>query len=64
MAKQHGGTHHIQGTLHRGITKPEATDAPYHAGSGAPKVLHAPPGPGSTVNRGGTFSMGSLKKRK
>ena len=39
--------------------------SPYHGGSGAPKgVVHAPPSAGSAVNRGGTFGMGTLKKRK
>lgn len=43
MAKTHGGTHHKQGVLHRGGPKPEATTAPYHVGSGAPKTTHAAP---------------------
>jgi hypothetical protein len=45
MAKIHGGTHHVQGQLHRGGTKPEATTTPgFHAGSGRPKgVLHEAP---------------------
>jgi hypothetical protein len=33
MAKHHGGTHHVQGVLHRG-TKPQPS--PYHHGSGKP----------------------------
>jgi hypothetical protein len=41
MAKLHGGTHHVQGVLHRG-TKPKPS--PIHHGSGKPVgVLHAPP---------------------
>ena len=45
MAKIHGGTHHVQGQLHRGGTKPEATTTHgFHAGSGRPKgVLHEAP---------------------
>jgi hypothetical protein len=41
MAKHHGGTHHIQGTLNRGtVPRP----SPTHAGSGRPKgILHAAP---------------------
>lgn len=38
---------------------------PIHHGSGKPTgVLHAPPPAGGAVNRGGTFGMGTLKKRK
>jgi hypothetical protein len=60
--KHHGGTHHRQGTLNRGT---ERKPSPYHGGSGKPKgVTHAPPTAGSAVNRGGTFGMGTLKKRK
>ena len=33
MAKHHGGTHHVQGSLHRG-TKPQPS--PIHHGSGKP----------------------------
>jgi hypothetical protein len=62
MVKRHGGTHHVQGVLNRG-TAPKPS--PYHHGSGKPLgVLHEAPPAGSAVNRGGTFGMGSLKKRK
>jgi hypothetical protein len=62
MAKHHGGTHHVQGQLNRG-TAPKPS--PIHHGSEKPLgVLHAPPSPGGAVNRGGTFSMGRIKKRK
>jgi hypothetical protein len=51
-----------------GVVKHKGTQPrpnPVHAGSGRPHgILHAPPTAGSAVNRGGTFSMGSLKKRK
>jgi hypothetical protein len=61
MAKNHGGTHHVQGVLHKG-TKPQPS---VHHGSGKPLgVTHAPPPAGGAVNRGGTFGMGTLKKRK
>lgn len=60
----HGGTHMKKGVVHRGVTKPEATTVPYHAGSGAAKTTHAPPAVGGAVNRGQIFGMGSLKKRK
>jgi hypothetical protein len=44
MAKIHGGTHHVQGQLHRGGTKPEATTSGFHGGSGRPKgVVHEAP---------------------
>jgi hypothetical protein len=34
MAKRHGGTHHIQGVLHRGGAKPEATTSGgFHGGT-------------------------------
>ena len=49
LSKYHGGTKHTR-TLHRGRMKPEATTAPYHVGSGAPKGTHAPPRPGGAVN--------------
>jgi hypothetical protein len=41
MAKQHGGTHHVQGVLHRGTApKPSLI----HHGSGKPLgVLHEAP---------------------
>jgi hypothetical protein len=62
MAKHHGGTHHTQGSLHRG-TKPQPS--PIHHGSGKPVgVTHAPPAAGGSVNRGGTFRMGAPLKRK
>jgi hypothetical protein len=64
MVKKHGGTDHVQGSLHRG-TAPKPS--PYHGGSGRPKgVTNGPPKPGAAVNRGGTFGMGVLagKKRK
>jgi hypothetical protein len=49
-------------TLHKG-TQPQPS--PYHGGSGAPKgIVHSAPSPGGAVNRGGTFGMGTLKKRK
>ena len=42
LSKYHAGTN-LPRTLHRGVTKPEATTAPYHAGSGAQKRLHEAP---------------------
>jgi hypothetical protein len=55
--------HPQNGTVSHKGTEPKPS--PYHGGSGKPKgVLHAPPSPGSAVNRGGTFGMGTLKKRK
>jgi hypothetical protein len=48
MAKRHGGTNHVQGSLNRG-TQPRPN--PTHAGSGKSHgVTHAPPPPGGTVN--------------
>jgi hypothetical protein len=62
MVKRHAGSGIPHGTLHRGTDK---KPSPYHGGSGKPKgVTHAPPRPGGAVNAGGTFGMGSLKKRK
>jgi hypothetical protein len=57
--KLHGGTHHVQGTLNRGTTpRPN----PLHAGSGRRQgVTHGAPQPRV---QGGTFGMGTLKKRK
>jgi hypothetical protein len=64
LPKYHAGTR-IPRSLHRGGVKPEATTSGFHGGSGKPKgVTHAPPRPGGAVNRGGTFGMGTLKKRK
>jgi hypothetical protein len=61
MTKFHGGTKHPKGVLYRG-TKPQPSTI--HHGSGKPVgVVHAPPSPGAAVNRGGTFGMGTLKKR-
>jgi hypothetical protein len=57
----HGGTKLVKGQLNRGThTRP----SPVHGGSGMPKgrVHDAPPRP--AVNAGGTFGMGTLKKRK
>jgi hypothetical protein len=60
ISQFHGGTK-LPRTLHKG-TKPQPS---VHHGSGKPLgVLHAPPPAGSTVNRGGTFGMGTLKKGK
>jgi hypothetical protein len=62
MVKRHAGSGIPHGHLNRGT---ERKPSPYHGGSGAPKgVTHAPPSPGGAVNRGGTFGMGTLKKRK
>jgi hypothetical protein len=62
MNKLHAGSGKPQGTLNHG-THPRPS--PVHGGSGAPKgVTHAPPQRGGAVNRGGTFGMGTLKKRK
>jgi hypothetical protein len=61
--KTHGGTHHVQGTLHRG-TKPQPS--PLHGGSGAPKgVTHAPAPRVYGLHGGTALRMGVLKgKRK
>jgi hypothetical protein len=41
MVKHHGGTHHVQGVIHKGT---ERKPSPYHGGSGAPKgVVHEAP---------------------
>jgi hypothetical protein len=60
MAKQHGGTHHIQGSLHRG-TAPKPS--PYHHGSGRPlgKVHEAPTLP--QINSA-NYAGHKLQKRK
>jgi hypothetical protein len=61
MTQFHGGTK-LPRTLHKG-TEPKPN--PLHGGSGAPRgVVHAAPAAGGSVNRGGTFGMGALKKRK
>jgi hypothetical protein len=61
ISQFHGGTK-LPRVLNRG-TAPKPS--PIHHGSGKPVgVLHAPPSAGSAVNRGGTFGMGTLKKRK
>ena len=58
----HGGTKHIRGALHKGAPKPRVYS--HHGGTNSPQgVTHAPPRAGGAVNRGGTFGMGSLKKR-
>jgi hypothetical protein len=63
MTKRHGGTHHIQGVLENRGTAPRPS--PQHAGSGAPKGrLHDATPARPAVNAGGTFGMGTLKKRK
>jgi hypothetical protein len=62
MKKLHAGSGIPHGHLNRG-TAPKPS--PYHHGSGKPVgVTHAPPPAGGAVNRGGTFGMGTLKKRK
>jgi hypothetical protein len=62
MVKKHAGSGIPQGHLNRG-TAPKPS--PIHHGSGkSTGVIHAPPSPGGAVNRGGTFGMGTLKKRK
>jgi hypothetical protein len=64
MTKMHGGSPtKRQGSLNRGA-KPSPTP-PNHGGTHLPTGrVHAPPPAGSAVNRGGTFGMGTLKKRK
>jgi hypothetical protein len=65
MAITVGGArpHPQNGTVKRKGTQPRPN--PVHAGSGRQHgILHAPPSPGSAVNRGGTFGMGTLKKGK
>ena len=61
MKKTHGGSGKPQGTLNRD-TQPRPN--PTHAGSGRPHgIVHeAPTRP--AVNAGGTFGMGTLKRRK
>jgi hypothetical protein len=62
MKKFHAGSGLPHGHLNKGT---ERKPSPIHHGSGKPLgVLHAPPSPGTAVNRGGTFGMGTLKKRK
>jgi hypothetical protein len=62
MAKLHAGSGIPHGHQNKG-TAPKPS--PIHHGSGKPLgVLHEAPSPGSAVNRGGTFGMGTLKKRK
>jgi hypothetical protein len=62
MKKIHAGSGILHGHLNKGA-RPKPS--PIHPGSGKPVgVLRAPPSPGSAVNRGGTFGMGSLKKGK
>jgi hypothetical protein len=62
MQKLHSGSGIPHGHLNRGTDK---KPSPYHGGSGKPKgVTHSPPAAGGAVNRAGTFSMGTLKKRK
>jgi hypothetical protein len=63
LSKYHAGTN-LPRTLHRGATKPEATTAPYHAGSGAPKgIVHAPR-PQIYGTHGGTDLPRRLNKRE
>jgi hypothetical protein len=61
----HAGTH-LTRTLKRGAARPEATTSGgFHGGTNLKKgETRAPQPAGSAVNRGGTFGMGSLKKRK
>jgi hypothetical protein len=62
--KYHAGTH-LPRTLKRGGAKPEATTSGQHHGGTlhVKGVTHSPPAVGGAVNRGGTFGMGTLKKR-
>jgi hypothetical protein len=54
--------------LHNSPMNQDRTPAPkptYHHGTAKRLgVTHAPPAPGGAINRGGTFGMGTLKKRK
>jgi hypothetical protein len=62
MTKIHAGSGLSHGHLNKG-TAPKPS--PYHGGSGKSKgVTHAPSPAGGAVNRGGTFGMGTLQKRK
>jgi hypothetical protein len=63
-SKYHAGTH-LPRTLNRGGAKPEATTSGRHHGGTMHvkgRVHEAPTRP--AVNAGGTFGMGTLKKRK
>jgi hypothetical protein len=62
MTKFHAGTR-LPRTINRGRAKPEATTAPYHIGSGAPKTTHSPPRPGGAVNSA-NYGMQKLGRRK
>jgi hypothetical protein len=55
--------HPQNGVLNKGGPKPRIYAN--HGGTNLPQgVTHAPPRAGGAVNRGGTFGMGTLKKRK
>jgi hypothetical protein len=62
VKKYHAGSGRPLGTLHRGAAKPEATTVGFHAGSGAPKTLHAAPRPGVAVNSA-NFAGQKLKRK-
>jgi hypothetical protein len=59
----HGGTNHEKGVLHK--TKPQPRVYANHGGTNSQQGrVHDAPTRGGAVNRGGTFGMGTLKKRK
>jgi hypothetical protein len=59
MAK-HGGTDHVKGVLHKGTAK---QPSPTHGGTLLPKGVTRKPSTRPAVNSGGTFGMGTLRRK-
>jgi hypothetical protein len=57
----HGGTNHVKGVLHK--TKPQPRIYANHGGTHLPQGEVRKPSSRPAVNSGGTFGMGTLKKK-
>jgi hypothetical protein len=61
--KHHGGTHAVQGSLHKGGLKPPKN--PVHGGSGRPQgVVHTPQPRVYGVHGGTSLRQGVLNKKR